>query len=123
MELEKSMIKRFSFSSTAIFFLLGMMLLDSLGLYFALDSVKSINAGIIWYGVAILLLVASLSTGFSITLIYHSSALAYYLRFSKLKMYNYVLSLFLGPNGSGKMTLLRAISGIIPYKDSIKING
>ncbi|BAB65814.1 ATP-binding cassette domain-containing protein [Sulfurisphaera tokodaii] len=72
---------------------------------------------------AILLLVASLSTGFSITLTYHSSALAYYLRFSKLKMYNYVLSLFLGPNGSGKMTLLRAISGIIPYKDSIKING
>lgn len=96
MELEKSMIKRFAFSPTAISYLLGMMMLDSVGLYFALDSVKSIGLGIIWYSVAIILLVASLSTGFSITLVYHSSALAYYLRFSKLKMYNYVMSLFLG---------------------------
>jgi len=95
-ELEKSMIKRFSFSPTAISYLLGMMLLDSLGLYFALNSIKNINAGIIWYSVAILLLVASLSTGFSITLVYQSSALAYFMRFSKLKMSNYILSLFIG---------------------------
>jgi len=90
------MIKRFSFSPTAISYLLGMMLLDSLGLYFALNSIKKINAGIIWYSVAILLLVASLSTGFSITLVYQSSALAYFMRFSKLKMSNYILSLFIG---------------------------
>ena len=96
MELEKSTIKRFSFSPTAISYLLGMMLLDSLGLYFALNSIKNTNAGIIWYSVAILLLVASLSTGFSITLVYQSSALAYYIRFSKLKMSNYILGLFIG---------------------------
>jgi hypothetical protein len=90
------MIKRFSFSPAAISYLLGMMLLDSLGLYFALNSIKNIDAGIIWYSVAILLLVASLSTGFSITLVYQSSALAYYIRFSKLKMSNYILSLFIG---------------------------
>ncbi|MUM63765.1 hypothetical protein D1867_00535 [Acidianus infernus] len=96
MELEKSMIKRFAFSPTAISYLLAMLMLDSVELYFALDSVKSIGLGIIWYSVAIILLLASLSTGFSITLVYHSSALAYYLRFSKLKMYNYVMSLFLG---------------------------
>ncbi|ADX84903.1 hypothetical protein [Saccharolobus islandicus] len=96
MELEKSMIKRFSFSPAAISYLLGMMLLDSLGLYFALNSIRNIDAGIIWYSVAILLLVASLSTGFSITLIYQSSALAYYVRFSRLKMSNYILSLFIG---------------------------
>lgn len=59
MELEKSMIKRFSFSPAAISYLLGMMLLDSLGLYFALNSIRNIDAGIIWYSVAILLLVAS----------------------------------------------------------------
>jgi len=46
MELEKSMIKRFAFSPTAISYLLGMMMLDSVGLYFALDSVKSIGSGI-----------------------------------------------------------------------------
>jgi len=96
MELEKSMIKRFSFSPAAISYLLGMMLLDSLGLYFALNSIKNIDAGIIWYSVAILLLVASLSTGFSIAVVYQSSALAYYIRFSKLKMSNYILSLFIG---------------------------
>jgi hypothetical protein len=96
MELEKSMIKRFSFSPAAISYLLGMMLLDSLGLYFALNGIKNINAGIIWYSVAILLLVASLSTGFSIAIVYQSSALAYYIRFSKLKMYNYILSLYIG---------------------------
>lgn len=90
------MIKRFSFSPAAISYLLGMMLLDSLGLYFALNSIRNIDAGIIWYSVAILLLVASLSTGFSITLIYQSSALAYYVRFSRLKMSNYILSLFIG---------------------------
>jgi uncharacterized membrane protein len=96
MELEKSMIKRFSFSPTAISYLLGMMLLDSLGLYFALNGIKNMDAGIIWYSVAILLLVASLSTGFSIAVVYQSSALAYFMRFSKLKMSNYILSLFIG---------------------------
>ncbi len=70
MELEKSMIKRFSFSPTTTY-LLGMMMPDSVGLYFALDSVKSIDSRIIWYGVAIILLVASLSTGFGIALVYH----------------------------------------------------
>ena len=90
------MIKRFSFSSTSISYMLGMVLLDSIGLYFALDSVKNIDAGIIWYSVAILLLVASLATGFSLTLVYHSSALAYYVRFSRLKMTNYILSIFTG---------------------------
>ncbi|BCU68867.1 hypothetical protein [Stygiolobus caldivivus] len=96
MELEKSMIKRFSFSPTSMSYMLGMMLLDSIGLYFALNGVKNIDAGIIWYSVAILLLVASLATGFSITLVYHSSALAYYVRFSKLRMANYILSVFTG---------------------------
>ncbi|EZQ12024.1 ABC transporter ATPase [Candidatus Acidianus copahuensis] len=31
--------------------------------------------------------------------------------------------ILLGPNGSGKTSLIRAISGLIPYKGSIKIKG
>ncbi|WP_062095560.1 hypothetical protein [Sulfolobus acidocaldarius] len=96
MELEKSMIVKFTISPTALIYMTGMMLLDSVGLYFALSSVKNLEVGAIWYSSSVLLLSASISAGFSNTLIYQSSSLAYLIRFSKLKLMRYVISLLLG---------------------------
>ncbi|EZQ12025.1 hypothetical protein CM19_00160 [Candidatus Acidianus copahuensis] len=108
MELEKSMIKRLSISSVALFYLLLDLMLISVFTYLGFYSVKNIYAPseMIWYGIGILYMLDAVAAGFSLTLIYQSSSLAYYIRFSKFKTYIYILSLFIAALISGMIYTL-----------------